>query len=105
MIYKCTCEISEREYLKDVGKYKDVKPLHKLFDDDLTDEISWIHAHKDMIVGAACEYIWDLYYEEFMEQMILSKYRFYKLIEKELGVKTKVVRISQDTVKNCFIDE
>lgn len=105
MIFRCVSEMSEREYLENIGKYKDVRPVHKLFGDDLTDDINWIHAHKSMIVGAACELIWDMYYEEFIDKMILSKYRFYELIKKELNVEMKVIRTSQDSVKNCFIEQ
>lgn len=105
MILKCVIDISESEYVKDVEKYKEPAPIYKSLEDDLSDEINWIRSHESIIVGAACEYVWYLYYDEFIDKMILSKYKFYEVIKKELSVKMKVIRISQDTVKNCFIDE
>ena len=105
MIFRCVIDISESEYVEDIDKYKEPTPVYKSLESDLSDEVNWIRSHESIIVGAACEYIWDLYYDEFIDKMILSKYKFYELIKKELDVKMRVIRISQDTVKNCFIDE
>ena len=105
MIFRCVVDISESDYVKDMEKYKEPTPIYKSLENDLTDEVNWIRSHESMTVGAACEYIWDLYYKEFIDKMILSKYKFYELIKKELNVEMKVIRIGQDSVKNCFVDE
>ena len=105
MIFRCIIDISESKYIKDIEKYKEPTPLYKSLENDLTDEVNWIHSHESMIVGAVCEFVWDLYYEEFIDKMILSKYKFYELIKRELNVEMGVIRISQDSVKNCFIDK
>lgn len=104
MIFRCIVDISEKEYIENVEKYKDPTPVYKSYEDDLTKDIIWIHAHKSIIVGAACEFIWDMYYREFINCEILSKYKFYELIKKELNLETKVVKISQDNVKRCFVE-
>lgn len=104
MIFRCVVDISESEYVKDIEKYKEPTPIHKSLENDLTDEVNWIHSHESIIIGAACEYIWYLYYDEFIDKMILSKYKFYELIKKELNVETKVVKISQDNIKRCFVE-
>lgn len=105
MIFRCVVNISKSDYVNDMEKYNEPTPIYKSLENDLTDEVNWIRSHESLIIGAACEYVWDLYYKEFIDKMILSKHKFYELIKKELNVEMKVIRINQDSVKNCFVDE
>jgi hypothetical protein len=98
MIFKCISEISEKEL--DINKYNKITPIYKKLNDDLTDEIHWIH--DNIIVDVSCEHIWNLYYEAFIEKKILSKHDFYKLIRRELSLKCKVIRIDKNTMY-CFV--
>lgn len=102
MMFQATHEVSENNLPEN---YTKIIPKYKTLDDDLTDEINWIYAHEHLITGAACEYVWDLYYKEFVNCKILSKNNFYKLIKKELSLKCKIVRISQDATKYCFAEK
>lgn len=101
MIFRCFIDVSEKDLN---SEHKDPTPLYKSLDDDLTDEINWIHAHKSMIVGGAvCKDIWKLYCRDFIDRMTLSKYKFYELIKNKLNVETGVVKTSQRCfVKSCY---
>lgn len=98
MIFKCVIETSE---IPD-GCSK-ITPVYKSLNDDLTNEIEWIHQHE--IINAVCEYIYDLYCESFKEKKVLTRNSFYKLVRKELPLKSKAIRIGQDNVKRCFVEK
>lgn len=102
MMYQVTCEAAEND-LPD--SYIRIIPIYKSLKDDLTNEIDWIHTYKDFIVGATCEYIWELYCGEFLDRKILSKNNFYKLVKKELSLEGKIIRMSQDATKYCFTEK
>lgn len=101
MLFRCTSEVAENELYK--YEYKKLIPIYKSLCDNLTDEVTWIHNKANLIVDSACEHVWDLYYDDFIDKKILSKHNFYRLIREELKVKMKVVKISQNATKNCFI--
>jgi hypothetical protein len=101
MIYRCTIETYE---IPD-GCIK-ILPSYKSLNDNLTDVINWIREKAAEMNGfheIACEHIWDLYYDEFIDKKILSKHDFYKLIREKLQVKMKIVRINTEAVKRCFV--
>lgn len=103
MIYKTIIETSETDLQNVINKSISIRPIYKSLDYDIESDISWIHAHSDMIVGAACEFIWDLYYDDFLDNKILSKLKFYELVRHELNLECKHIRLSSNIVKYCFI--
>ena len=104
MIYETVIEMTATELKENLSKCKKIRPVYKLFGDDIQQDISWVRSHSKMIVGAACEFIWDLYYKEFLEHQILSKHRFYELVRRELNLECKLIRLSSNTVKYCFME-
>ena len=101
MLFECISEVAENELHK--YEYKKLTPIYKSFHDDLSDEINWIDDKTNLIIDSACEHVWDLYYDDFINKKILSKHNFYKLVREQLKVKMKVVKISQNITKNCFV--
>lgn len=98
MMYQVTCEVAEND-LPD--SYIRIMPIYKSLKDDLTLETKWIRNIN--VIGLPCDYIWESYYNEFIDGKILSKNNFYKFVKSTLKVKMKVMRISDHTVKNCFV--
>lgn len=98
MMFQVTHDVSQKNlpetYTKIIPKYKSLK-------DDLTLETKWIRYND--VVGLPCDYVWQKYYDEFIDHKILSKNNFYKLVKSTLNVKMKVMRTSDDSVKNCFV--
>lgn len=103
MIYKCTVEVNETQLNDVLPTAKKIIPLYKSQAEAV--DIDWIHQNKDMIIGAACEFVWDLYQSTFFNEMILSRNAFYKLVRHELNVMMKVVRLSCDVVRYCFVSK
>ena len=100
MMFQVTHELSENDLPE---TYTKIIPKYKSLEDDLTLETKWIRANESNIVGAACEHVWDLYYDEFIDCKIISKNNFYNLVKSTLHVDMKVTRISEDNIKNCFV--
>lgn len=105
MIYKTIAEITVTELNENMSACERIIPVHKSLKDDLTLEINWINNHKHLIPGAACEFIWDLYYEDFIDQKILRRYDFYKLIRRQLDLECNTVRTANESIKYCFVEK
>lgn len=106
MMFKMTLQVTQAMMTHIFKRIKflkaDVVPMNKTLNDDLTEEIEWIDYWSEMISSAPCDFVWDRYYEEFSDKMILSKHNFFKLIKRHLNLKSKTVRIGKDSVKYCF---
>ena len=103
MIHKCTVEVNETQLNDILPTVKKIIPLYKSQEEAV--DIDWIHQNEDMIIGTACTFVWDRYCEAFADDMILSRNAFYKLVRRELGLKNKMIRIANDTVRYCFVSK
>lgn len=71
-----------------------------------SEDIKWINEHEGLIKGGiACDFIWDMYYKDFADVIILSKKKFFEQIRKCLGCECKTIRISNNSIKYCFVDK
>lgn len=106
MMFKMTLHVTEammNHIFKRIKFLKaDVVPINKTLNDDLTEEIKWIDYWADMISCAPCDYVWEQYYDEFSDKIILSKNNFFKLIKRHLNLRSKTMRLGDDSVKYCF---
>lgn len=105
MKFKVHLTLTEAQLANVKMSFDKVTPAYKSLNDDLTEEVEWICHNKNMIVGAACEFVWDMYYTAFYHKKILTKTAFYKLVRNTLCVKNKPFRLSSDTVKYCFVSK
>ena len=103
MKFKITCEVTEDQMMKLLPMAKTIIPQYKSRAGIA--DIDWIRRNKDIIVDAACDYVWDMYYEAFADKKILSRNAFYKAVRYELGLKSKLLRIDGDTIKYCFTNK
>lgn len=105
MKFKVHLTLTEAQLANVKMSFDKIAPAYKSLNDDLTEEIEWIRDNRKMIVGAACEFVWELYYTAFYHKKILTKTAFYKLIRDTLAVKNQVIRLSSDSVKTCFVSK
>lgn len=103
MMVKIMCEATQEQMMELLPIAKKIIPLYKSRAEAV--DIDWIRRNKDIIVDAACEYVWDMYCEAFANEKILSRNAFYKAVRYELGLKSKLLRIDGDTVKYCFVSK
>ena len=102
MMFKCMFEMTELELRNTTSKCTRIVPIHKTLDDDLSADITWIHNNADTIIGSSCDYVWNLYFDYFINEKILSKNNFYKLVKQELNISSAIIRVTNDNVKYCF---
>lgn len=104
MIYEATAKVNIKEYREFTKQYKMIKlkPIYKAKCGDL--EKNWIMAHKRLIISATipAAHIYDMYYRDFEEKMIVSKAKFYAECRELLDLKMQVIRIENNTF-NCFV--
>ena len=99
MRYKITTEISSSELMQ--YQYSKIIPQYKSQAEAA--DIDWIHENKESIIDGVCEYVWDKYNEAFIDDKILSKNNFMKLVKRELNLTCKTVRLTSNSVKYCFV--
>lgn len=103
MKYKLTCEVTEDQMIKLMPMTKKIIPLYKLKAGAA--DIDWVHQNKDIIIDAACEFVWDMYCEAFTDDIILSRNKFYELIRSELNLESKMARFTDNVIKYSFVSK
>lgn len=99
MRYKITTEISASELSQ--YQYNKIIPQYK--SQAGAADINWIHENKNIIVDGVCEHVWDRYNHAFVDDKILSKNKFIKLVKTELNLTCKIIRLTENDVKYCFV--
>lgn len=103
MKFKLTCEVSPND-LKDINTNNaKLTPLYR--SNPTSEDIKWINERGKLIVGAACDFIWEMYYRDFIDERILSKKKFFELVREIFGCECKMTRLATDSVKYCFVDK
>lgn len=100
MIYEVTVRIDYNQYLTLDLSLKRVKAIYKQKPDGRDTE--WIRDNSELITGGSiAAYVYDLYFDYFAEEPVLSKTKFYKACREVLSVEMKMIRI-EDKTKYCF---
>lgn len=99
MRYKVIQSVSENE-LRNMTCEK-ILPDYKISPDE--EDINWVRSHD--VLDASCEFVYDNYYNDFINEKILTKNLFYKLVREIHDVECKVVRLSNETIKNIFVSK
>lgn len=100
MMYEVTVKIDYNQYLSLEWPLTRVKAIYKQKPDGRDTE--WIRDNSELITGGSiAAYVYDLYFDYFAEEPILSKTKFYKACRDVLPVEMKMIRIG-DKTKYCF---
>lgn len=101
MIYRVKCEISRKDIDLILPFAKNITPIYRYEPNE--SDVTWIH--ENVKAETACEHVWEMYCDTFEGDMILSKYKFYELIRQELNMVTKNMRLTDNSVRYCFISK
>lgn len=102
MIYEVKIKLNEEEFRQfDFQNAAFVNPLYKKECDD--QEKDWIVSHSEVIGhGIVASYVYELYWNDFIDKKVVAKTKFYKACREILGLEMKRISIENET-KYCFI--